>query len=216
MSVSTITKWKYGRKIRSGRKKTVSTEFSLGRASSYSNTLCEQFEAIKSGTGKVTNLWGVEMTNMTSLYDDLGGCHEDLDLICWMFQAESDTARLLREMMQTLGIAKPPAGVTVNALLTRVNERVNEILKKVPAKLKDKPCFNGHLSEKQWGQLEDLNKEMRQEYLMRREMLLKRLDVTVQSFHVSVFYVWCILCRRRFSSPLLIFYLLVLVSKVVR
>lgn len=88
--------------------------------------------------------------------------------------------------MQTLGIPKPPAGVTLTALLARINERVNEILKKMPPRLKDKPCFTGQLSEKQWHQLEDLNKEFREEYKMRREMLLKRLDVTVQSFHVSL------------------------------
>ena len=87
--------------------------------------------------------------------------------------------------MQTLGIPKPPPGINMAALLTRINDRVSEILKKMPARLKDKPCFTGQLSEKQWHQLEDLNKEFKQEYQMRREMLLKRLDVTIQSFHVS-------------------------------
>ncbi|CAG7833350.1 unnamed protein product [Allacma fusca] len=99
--------------------------------------------------------------------------------------SESSTAQLLREMLQTLGIPKPPAGVTTKALLGKVNERLQEILKKMPPKLIDKPFFNGHLSEKQWAMLEDLNAQFKKEYVLRREMLLKRLDVTIQSFHWS-------------------------------
>lgn len=47
-----------------------------------------------------------------------------------------------------------------------------------------KPLFNGTLSDKQWALLDEMQKEMQSEYQMRREMLIKRLDVTVQSFQV--------------------------------
>ena len=72
----------------------------------------------------------------------------------------------------------------MTALLSKVNERIAEIQKKMSPKLKDKPIFVGELSEKQWAQIEQLNQQFQEEYVLRREMLLKRLDVTVQSFHV--------------------------------
>ena len=38
------------------------------------------------------------------------------------------------------------------------------------------------LSEVQWADLDKINEKLTQEYAMRREMLLKRADVTVRSF----------------------------------
>ena len=46
--------------------------------------------------------------------------------------------------------------------------------------------FTGVLTEKQWSNVENLQQQMQKEYKIRREMLLKRLDVTIQSFKVSV------------------------------
>ncbi len=48
-----------------------------------------------------------------------------------------------------------------------------------------KPLFSGHLSDKQWVILEKLERDMKAEYNVRSELLLKRLDVTVQSFSWS-------------------------------
>lgn len=42
--------------------------------------------------------------------------------------------------------------------------------------------FTGCLTEKQWFQLDDLYREMYQEYKTRRNLLLTRLDVTIKSF----------------------------------
>lgn len=55
---------------------------------------------------------------------------------------------------------------------------------KAPAALIGKPLFTGELSDKQWAQLEQMQREMQAEYRMRRQMMIKRLDVTVQSFQV--------------------------------
>jgi hypothetical protein len=62
---------------------------------------------------------------------------------------------------------------------------VKEILDKVPPELVGKPLFVGKLSDKQWHQLSALQDELQEEYRMRREMLIKRLDVTIQSFQAS-------------------------------
>lgn len=55
---------------------------------------------------------------------------------------------------------------------------------KAPPALIGKPLFTGELSDKQWAQLDQIQKEMHAEYRMRRQMMIKRLDVTVQSFQV--------------------------------
>lgn len=44
--------------------------------------------------------------------------------------------------------------------------------------------FKGKLTDKQWNQLGDIQKELHEEYKIRRKMLLTRLDVTLQSFEV--------------------------------
>ena len=41
------------------------------------------------------------------------------------------------------------------------------------------------LSDKQWETVNFINDALRQEYRVRREMVLKRLDVTIQSFRWS-------------------------------
>lgn len=44
------------------------------------------------------------------------------------------------------------------------------------------PLLKACLSDKQWEVVEYINQALRQEYETRRDMLLKRLDVTIQSF----------------------------------
>lgn len=50
-----------------------------------------------------------------------------------------------------------------------------------------KPLFNPDkpLKEAQWKRLEQLQKELDTEYDIRRQMLITRLDVTIQSFQVK-------------------------------
>jgi protein FAM98B len=60
------------------------------------------------------------------------------------------------------------------------------VIARASPELLGKPLFSGQLSEKQWQQLNDLQADLQQEYTMRRQLLLKRLDVTVQSFQVII------------------------------
>lgn len=50
------------------------------------------------------------------------------------------------------------------------------------------PLFNPvkPLKDKQWKRLEQLRNDLDAEYDLRRQMLITRLDVTIQSFQVSV------------------------------
>ncbi|EZA48389.1 protein FAM98A [Ooceraea biroi] len=95
---------------------------------------------------------------------------------------ESDTARNLKNMLVTLKFQKPPDNITPALLFSRLQTKLSEELKTVPPDHLGKPLIDVELSAKQWEQLADLQKEMHEEYTIRREMLLKRLDVTVQSF----------------------------------
>lgn len=45
-----------------------------------------------------------------------------------------------------------------------------------------KPLLKVRLSDKQWENVHRINMTLSDEYKTRREMLLKRLDVTIQSF----------------------------------
>jgi len=102
-----------------------------------------------------------------------------------VFQDESQEARLLREIFETLGVSKPPSTITIPVLCSKLQEKVSQVLAKWKADgTQNEPIFTGVLTPKQWAQLEDLQKQFHIEYKLRREMLLKRLDVTVQSFHV--------------------------------
>lgn len=62
---------------------------------------------------------------------------------------------------------------------------MKEILGKTSPQLVGKPLFVGVLSDKQWHHLSEIQNELQEEYRMRREMLIKRLDVTIQSFQAS-------------------------------
>jgi hypothetical protein len=62
--------------------------------------------------------------------------------------------------------------------------QVNEVLAKAPKELIGKPLFTGFLSATQWQTLGAIQAELQNEYRIRRQMLIKRLDVTIQSFQV--------------------------------
>ncbi|XP_034937141.1 protein FAM98A [Chelonus insularis] len=95
---------------------------------------------------------------------------------------ESDTARCLREILTALQLGKPPENITAEQLFKKLQEKLKTIVSSAPADLLGKPLIFGELSKSQWDKLDQLQNDMREEYKIRREMLLKRLDVTVQSF----------------------------------
>ena len=59
--------------------------------------------------------------------------------------------------------------------------QVKELMAQYPTQI-GKPLLKSRLSDKQWDTVLEVNEAMAQEYRIRREMLLKRLDVTIQSF----------------------------------
>lgn len=99
-------------------------------------------------------------------------------------QDESDTARTLKNMLVVLKFQNPPDNISPDLLFSRLETKLSNVLKTVPPNHLDKPLIDVELSAKQWEKLGQLQEEMHKEYIVRREMLLKRLDVTVQSFLV--------------------------------
>ncbi|XP_011453107.3 protein FAM98A [Magallana gigas] len=94
---------------------------------------------------------------------------------------ESDIAKHLKIMLIALGFPKPPANINSFQLFSRVETKVNELMSKNPGVM-SKPLLKARLSDKQWEQIMKINDSLVREYTTRREMILKRLDVTIQSF----------------------------------
>ncbi|XP_063995651.1 protein FAM98A [Diachasmimorpha longicaudata] len=95
---------------------------------------------------------------------------------------ESDTARNLKDMLIALEFGKPPDNINTEQLFTKLDGRLKTVISSAPKDLLGKPLIMGELSNEQWEKIDQLQQEMMEEFTIRREMLLKRLDVTVQSF----------------------------------
>ncbi|XP_060520173.1 protein FAM98A [Cylas formicarius] len=91
----------------------------------------------------------------------------------------------MRLILQTLRFPKPPANISVQQLFDKLDTTVPIVLKKAGADLIGQGIFNGFLSDKQWEILKGVQADLSHEYKLRREMMLTRLDVTIQSFQWS-------------------------------
>ncbi|XP_037073659.1 protein FAM98A-like, partial [Pollicipes pollicipes] len=99
--------------------------------------------------------------------------------------AETPTAAALKRALLALNFPKPPAQITPAQLFSKVEQKLGEVVRAAPPALVGTPLWSGELSQQQWRHLERIASELQHEYRLRREMLLKRLDVTVQSFRWS-------------------------------
>lgn len=107
------------------------------------------------------------------------------------FQDESDTARSLKNMLITLKLQKPPDNISPEAFFSKVEAQLSNVLNTVPSEHIGKSLIDFEMSQKQWRKLLEVRDKMQKEYSIRREMLLKRLDVTLQSFMVrKLFFIF--------------------------
>lgn len=109
------------------------------------------------------------------------GCLKSEDPSKTKEMQESDVAKHLRIMLMALCFPKPPANITAFQLFSKVENKVKELMTKYPNQV-GKPLLKARLSDNQWDQILKINDSLAIEYQTRREMLLKRLDVTIQSF----------------------------------
>jgi len=88
----------------------------------------------------------------------------------------------MKNILTTLGFPEPPANITFQQIWPKIETRIKEILNKLPPDYLSKPLLNATLTDNQWKVLKNINDNLNSDFKSRREMLLKRLDVTVQSF----------------------------------
>ncbi|NXN19694.1 FA98B protein, partial [Indicator maculatus] len=87
----------------------------------------------------------------------------------------------VQAICDALGLSNSSAS-DIPPLLTSVEQKIKDILSKVQNNHVGKSLLTKPLNSEQVEKLEKINAALRSEYECRRRMLVKRLDVTVQSF----------------------------------
>ncbi|CAB3237728.1 unnamed protein product [Arctia plantaginis] len=98
---------------------------------------------------------------------------------------ESPTAKNLKEILIILKFNKPPPNISPEMLFSKLEAKLKDTIAKEGDQLVGKPLYNKALSEKDWKQLETIYKEMYEDYRLRKETLITRLECTIQSFQWS-------------------------------
>ncbi|KAK3538284.1 hypothetical protein QTP70_034768, partial [Hemibagrus guttatus] len=88
----------------------------------------------------------------------------------------------LKGICMSLGMSKPPSNITMFQFFSGIEKKLKEVLSKAPPRHVGEPLMTKALGPLHWEKLEVINQSLMNEYEVRRKMLLKRLDVTVQSF----------------------------------
>lgn len=96
-------------------------------------------------------------------------------------QDESPECQQLLSICETLKLPGP-RGQNAAQLFSQIQNKVEEVLKELPDGSARNPVLKKSLSKEQWEKLHNINSVLASEYECRRRMLIKRLDVTVQSF----------------------------------
>ncbi|XP_010071614.1 PREDICTED: LOW QUALITY PROTEIN: protein FAM98A, partial [Pterocles gutturalis] len=94
----------------------------------------------------------------------------------------SEVFQELKGICIALGMSKPPANITMFQFFSGIEKKLKETLAKVPPNHVGKPLLKKQLGPAHWEKIEAINQAIVNEYEVRRKLLVKRLDVTVQSF----------------------------------
>ncbi|THD23357.1 hypothetical protein D915_005568 [Fasciola hepatica] len=101
-------------------------------------------------------------------------------------ELSTDLSAHLEMACVALGVPKPMNNVPVSDLFNRLANACTEAMKKCPPMHMGRPMIPlVGMSDRQWSQVARIAALLQQEYASRRATLLKRLDVTVQSFKWS-------------------------------
>ncbi|XP_070836060.1 protein FAM98B [Chaetodon trifascialis] len=94
---------------------------------------------------------------------------------------ESPACQELRTICETLNLPEP-RGQDAAGVFSQVQDKVDKVLEELPNGSIGNPVLKKPLCSEQWEKLRSINAVLSSEYECRRRMLIKRLDVTVQSF----------------------------------
>ncbi|CAD6999406.1 protein FAM98A [Ceratitis capitata] len=102
-------------------------------------------------------------------------------------KSETNTARSLEQLSRDLGLGKPPENVSPKAFFDKLNFKVEEVKRQAKPGVLSEPLLRLEkpLTDGQWKKLDAIYADLDAEYNMRRQMLLARLEVTIQSFQWS-------------------------------
>ncbi|XP_062863695.1 protein FAM98B [Trichomycterus rosablanca] len=103
---------------------------------------------------------------------------------CTKVEEQISPLQDLQAICKVLNLPEPDHQPTTD-LFSALENNIKILLQKVPEKHISKPVLKQALSSEQWRQLEKINRVLSADYECRRRMLIKRLDVTVQSFSWS-------------------------------
>ncbi|XP_042356140.1 protein FAM98B [Plectropomus leopardus] len=96
-------------------------------------------------------------------------------------QDETPVCQELLAICKTLNLPEP-RGQDAAGVFSQVQDKVENIVRDLPNGSVGKPVLKKSLGSEQWEKLHNINTALSSEYECRRRMLIKRLDVTVQSF----------------------------------
>nr|XP_046258863.1 protein FAM98A isoform X2 [Scatophagus argus] len=88
----------------------------------------------------------------------------------------------LKSICMVLGMSKPPATITMFQFFSGIEKKLKEAISRVSSNHVGEPLMKKALGPVHLEKIEAINQALVNEYEVRRKMLLKRLDVTVQSF----------------------------------
>ncbi|XP_077439026.1 protein FAM98A [Vanacampus margaritifer] len=88
----------------------------------------------------------------------------------------------LKGICMSLGMSKPPANIAMFQFFSGIEKKLKEAASKVPPSHIGEPLLKKPFGPVHMEKIEAINQALVNEYEVRRKMLLKRLDVTVQSF----------------------------------
>uniref|UniRef100_A0AAF5RXZ8 Protein FAM98A n=1 Tax=Wuchereria bancrofti TaxID=6293 RepID=A0AAF5RXZ8_WUCBA len=94
-------------------------------------------------------------------------------------QCKSAEVLHFENALVAVGMNQLPAGITVEQIFSTLKDLVTEQMDK--CKEKPRPLLTALLTDTQWEKIEVVNAKLVQEYRSRILLLLKRLDVTIQS-----------------------------------
>ncbi|CAH2098757.1 unnamed protein product [Euphydryas editha] len=126
----------------------------------------------------VSELMAARMINVDSMKDKQNSGME-------IVMQESPTAKNLKDILISLKFNKPPPNITPEILFSKLEAKLKDTIQKEGEQLVGKPLYNKALTEKDWKELETVFSDMFEEYRLRRDMLITRLECTIQSFEWS-------------------------------
>lgn len=95
----------------------------------------------------------------------------------------------MKDLTIALNLGKPPENIAPKVLFDKIGVRLDEVIKKAGPERLGKALFapDKPLSNSDWESLRTIANDLEEEYKIRRNTLLTRLDVTIDSFKVGYY-----------------------------